>query len=245
LSQAHQKPRYFVLGTPIAQEPVPEETMARYEMVAEQILAGMGPGDAGTGAGGRILADRPGEGRTKGMNLLHMRSWVIERHGQDGWQRVRASLGPADAAVVASLVPVGWYDLRLQHRLLRTIDAVLGDGDLRLVPSIGRHAAMQDLTRIHKLFLRLATPAFVLQKASDYWSRFYDTGRWEVEPHGERGARGVLRDFAVPDRAFCLYLFSYIERTFRLTGVQGGNLAHSSCVCRGDHACVFAGSWTL
>jgi hypothetical protein len=179
------------------------------------------------------------------MTLLHMRSWVLERHGQDAWQRVRASLGPADGAVVASLLPMGWYDVRVQHRLLRTIDATLGNGDLRLVPSIGRHAAMHDLTRIPRLFLRLATPAFVLQKADDFWARFYDTGHWDVERHDDNSARAALRGFAVPDRAFCLYPFAYIERTFRLTGVQSGSLTHPACVCRGADSCVFAGSWTV
>lgn len=210
--------------------------MARFEMGAERLRTD----DPMPRYAER--ARRP-TSKAKGMNLLHMRNWVLQRYGETGWQRVVRALAPPDATVVASLVPVGWYDLSLQHRLVRTIDHTLGDGDLRLVPSIGRYEADQDLTRIHRLFLRLATPGFVLEKAGNYWSRLYDGGEWEVVRDTPNSARGVLRGLAPPDPAFCVYLWAYIEKMFRLTGVQGGNLTHTACVTRGADACVFEGTW--
>ena len=38
----------------------------------------------------------------KGSNMHHMRTWVVRLHGDEGWERVVAALGPEDAATVRS-----------------------------------------------------------------------------------------------------------------------------------------------
>src|SRR5437867_4483002 len=109
-----------------------------------------------------------------------MRSFVEKSHGPAGWERVLAALLPEDRAVASSVLPSGWYELATQHRLLRCIDTVLGNGDLALAPEIGRHEAEQDLSTVHRLFIRFTSPAYVLEKSGEYWRRFYDTGKWKV-----------------------------------------------------------------
>src|SRR5262245_17843274 len=118
--------------------------------------------------------------RCKGMNLIHMRDWVRRQYGQVAWDRVIAAMPADDRETLRTMVAVAWYDLALQHRLLRTIDRVAGKGDLSTLQPMARWTADDDLTRIHRLFLRLANPAYVLEKAGDYWRRFYDSGSWEV-----------------------------------------------------------------
>lgn len=181
--------------------------------------------------------------KAKGTNLLHMRTFVRERFGSDAWSRVLAELEPDAREELGGLVAVGWYDLPLQVELLRAIDRVLGKGDTSLISDIGEFEANQDLTRIHKLFMKFATPAYVLEKARDYWARFYDTGTWEVTRHAGRSASGTLRGLGVVDRTFCVYLQAYIYRMFLLSGAADGQIRHTRCRARGDDACTFEGSW--
>ena len=180
----------------------------------------------------------------KSSNMHHMRTWVVRLHGDEGWERVVAALGPEDAATVRSVVSVAWYPFSTQHALLRTIDRVLGTGEGELARVIGRYEADQDLTIVHRIFLRMANPAFVLEKAGDYWSRFYEAGTWIVT-RGEGGtsARGELRDIEPVDQLFCLYLEAYIFRMFELVGAKNVRGTHSRCRCRGAEACVFEGRW--
>jgi hypothetical protein len=181
--------------------------------------------------------------KAKGTNMLHMRSFVERTYGPSDWQRVLDSLVPSDRDVVTQLTPIGWYDLGTQHRLLRTIDATLGKGDLSLVPVVGRYEADQDLSTVHRLFVRFTSPAYVLEKSGEYWRRFYDTGRWTVQ-RGKDTATGSLFDFGIVDGAFCTYLAAYIYRMFQLAGARTGSLEHTECRARDGQACVFVGRWT-
>lgn len=181
----------------------------------------------------------------KGSNMHHMRTFVLREHGADGWERVLGALAPDEAAAVRAVLPVAWYPLATQHLLLRTIDRTLGAGDGELARVIGRYEADQDLTIVHRLFLRMANPAFVLEKAGDYWSRFYEAGTWTVtRGDGGTSARGELREVEPTDELFCLYLEAYVMRMFELVGAKEVRGSHSRCRCRGAEACVFEGRWS-
>ena len=181
--------------------------------------------------------------KAKGTNMLHMRSFVERTYGAAPWQSVLAALTDADRAVVSTLTPAGWFDLDTQHRLLRCIDRTIGNGDLSLVPVIGRYEADQDLSTVHRLFVRFTSPAYVLQKSGEYWRRFYDTGTWKVE-RGNGTATGHLLDFMVLDDAFCKYLTAYMLRMFQLAGARAGTIDHPECRASGGRSCVFVGRWT-
>ena len=181
--------------------------------------------------------------KAKGTNMLHMRSFVERTYGSSEWQRVVDALSDSDRAIVSQLTPMGWYELATQHRLLRAIDGTLGKGDLGLVPVVGRYEADQDLSKIHRLFVKFTSPAYVLEKSGEYWRRFYDTGRWIVK-RGEGTATGSLFDFGIVDGAFCTYLMAYIYRMFQLAGAREGSLEHTECRARAGRACVFVGRWT-
>lgn len=172
-----------------------------------------------------------------------MATFVRAQGGEDAWHRVLARLSPEDRSVVEGMVAVGWYDLALQHRLLRAVDAALGHGDLALIPAVARFEADQDLTRIHRMFLRLANPAFVLEKSGEYWHRFYDTGEWSVKRERSNHAVATLTGVGEVDVAFCMYLSRYIERMFELVGAKEVHVDHPRCRTRGEPACVFAGAW--
>jgi hypothetical protein len=149
-----------------------------------------------------------------------MTTFVERRFGGGAWERVLASLDADAAAEVRLVVPVRWYDLGLQHRVLRAIDETLGEGDGGLVDPIGRFEAEQDLTVVHRVFMRLASPTYILEKSADYWDRFYDTGVWQIERLAPTHARAALVGVAPFDPLFGRYLHAYIARMFELTGAR-------------------------
>ncbi|MFK8004376.1 MAG: hypothetical protein AB8H86_32720 [Polyangiales bacterium] len=159
-------------------------------------------------------------GRAKGSNMHHMRTWVVANHGRPAWTSLLESMSTEDRLELLGLVPVGWYELALQHRLLRSIDDFFGTGDGSLIDVIGVFEANQDLKRIHRLFLSLANPAYVLEKSGDYWSRFYDTGEWTVVRLSPNSARGRLTGVEPFTDEFCRYLSAYIGQMWVLVGAK-------------------------
>lgn len=162
--------------------------------------------------------------QAKGSNLHHLRGFVHKRLGLDAWDRLVAELSEEEQATWQALVPVGWYPLELQLKTLGLMDKVLGRGDGALIETLGVYEAQQDLTVVHRLFLRMANPAYLLEKSGEYWNRFYDVGRWETTRVSKQEARGVLRDVALMNDDFGRYLAAYLRAMWQLMGAK---LEHS------------------
>ncbi len=180
---------------------------------------------------------------TKGMNFVNARAFCEQLHGADAWERVLARLAPSDAEVLRSVVGIGWYELALYARMIRAIDLGLGQGDLALLPALGRFEAEQDMKLIYRVFFRLANPAYAIEKMMDYWRRFHDTGVWHVTRQSPKSVSGTLEDWGVVDEALCLELTGYLPRVIELVGGRNAVMAHPRCRGRGHVSCVYELTW--
>jgi hypothetical protein len=140
---------------------------------------------------------------------------------------------------------VGWYDLGLYARLIRCLDTTLGKGDLSLMKPLGRFEADRDLKLVHRLFFRLANPGYAIEKTTDYWRRFHDTGTWSVKRESANNmVTGTLDGWGVVDEALCLELTGYMPRVIELVGGNEPLLQHPQCRARGHASCYFELRWS-
>jgi hypothetical protein len=178
---------------------------------------------------------------SKGVHFTSLQAYIVRSHGDAAWPRVLARLARDDRDAVTSSVAVGWYPTPL---LLRVTDAAVDELERpgeSFRASLGRHNAEHQLRIIHRLFLRAASPGYVLEKAGQLWSRFHDTGTWTIE-RDRSSARGALAGFVV-HAGFCQSLTAYITRLFELVGARDVHVEHARCRARGDEVCVWAGQW--
>jgi hypothetical protein len=180
---------------------------------------------------------------TKGTSFAQARHFVVDHFGERGWVDVLERVTMADREVLESVVAVGWYDLALYARLIRAIDGAHGKGDLRLMNQLGRYEAEKDLKVVHRLFFRLANPAYVVEKAGEYWRRFHDTGTWNITRESPTVVHGTLSDWGVVDAALCAELTAYMTRIVELVGGRDPNIDHRVCRARGDSTCFFRMRW--
>lgn len=178
----------------------------------------------------------------KGSNIYLVRCFA-EKRGPAIWADVRGRLSEAERVQVESVIASGWYPLALQHRVFSALEAALPKSDEDVIETFATFVAEHDLTRIHRLFLRLRNPAYTLEKSAEYWSRFYDAGTWNVTRQSSHQARGELSGIVETDPIFCRFLTAYITRMFQLAGATSGKCRHTRCVVRGDKSCVFEGHW--
>lgn len=182
---------------------------------------------------------------TKGVGFTNVRAFVGERFGAAAWQELLAVMPKAEREELESMLPVGWYDLSLYARLIRAVDQRMGHGDLSLITQLGRFEAEKDLTTIHQFFLRFANANVVVEQTSKYWRRFHDTGVWETQRLGERGAIAKLSDWGLVDAGLCAELVAYLSRALELCGCRDLVMDHPLCRVRGDAHCEFRGRWRL
>ncbi len=183
------------------------------------------------------------EAKTKGGTFSHVRRFVIERFGAQGWDAVLGHLTERDRVELAAVVAVGWHPLGLYARLINALEAVHGYGDFALVVQLGRYEVERDLNTIHRMFLRLANPAYAVEKIGEYWSRHHDTGRWQVTRESESDVSGYLDGWGCVDEALCRELVGYIGHLLEIVGARNVVFEHPRCRALGDDRCYFRARW--
>jgi hypothetical protein len=182
--------------------------------------------------------------RIKGRIILNARDFVLARDGKEGWRKVLQALPADERDTLAAMIPLGWYDMSLNDHVNRAIVDALGDaGSMDWMHALGRYAAGEDLRTIHRLFLRMANPAFVLERLAEFWGRYQDSGEWAIVRESDNRVTATLRGWGSRDEATCVRLAAYSKRLFELVGAKGVYLERRACEARGDPACVFAGGW--
>ena len=186
--------------------------------------------------------------KTRGTVLVALKDFVREQFGDDGWERLLDTLDDADRLQVELPTSISWYDIELVFRALGALDEVLGAGDLGVVERFGRFEAERDLTTIQRVFLRMASPAWVVEKVGQYWRRFADFGEWDIQREAVDGNKAfgvtaVLMGVPRPDRCYCAELTGYFARCLELVGAKDVSVTHPECRAKGDPRCAFVGRW--
>lgn len=178
----------------------------------------------------------------KGVAMYDVMLFTQQRFGADAWEALLASMSPKDRQALASILPVGWYDLALYARLLRQLVEAHGQGRPALLEECGRFGAEHDLTTIHRMFMRIASPGFILDQAMKLWRRFQDTGSWQVD-RTELRTVGTLTGWGHVDELLCRELSGYIAGMISHGNGTDVQVTHPHCRARGAPACVFVGTW--
>jgi type IV secretory pathway TrbD component len=180
----------------------------------------------------------------KGSALASRVAWVQLGHGDAGMQRLRASASAQLVAILDTGVEKArWYPIRQFLELNVLIDRLFGRGDLSLVRELGRHGADANLTTIYRLFYKVGTTHWILGRAVRLWTAHYDSGFLEVFTRGAHGAILRIHGFALPDRAHCLSVAGWCERSIELSGGRSVELDETRCRTRGDDVCQLEATW--
>ena len=200
--------------------------------------------------GARALAGL-GIAKTRGLNVLAALAYARSRGGRDVMQRIFERLEPEDIELLSqrktALGPIrtsDWFPFQMHCRLLRAIDAELGDGDLGLLEEVGDFMAERDIRRVFRPFLRAGNPGWVFEFARRMWGTYHDRGRWQIE-RTPLSLLATLHDHPETDEAFCRTFVAWTCTTLRLSGAVNVVGDHPACRARGAQNCVFTCHWEL
>lgn len=156
-------------------------------------------------------------GEFKGLVVVNARAFA-ERARDGGWDDVVGRLSPGDRDTLAGVISAGWYPIGLYDRVhVALADALGGDQAMR---ALGRFSAEGDLTTVHRLFLRMASPTFLIQKYAEFWRRYQTTGEWTIGGTPPWRARARLDGWGSREEVTRVRLVAYIERMLELIGFE-------------------------
>jgi hypothetical protein len=184
------------------------------------------------------------EPQLKGSAYASTFAFIDSEYGVGARERVLARVSADDREVLTGIIlNISWYPLAPFPRLLRAMDAELGNGDLALVSRRGTWAAINDMKTVHRVLLKLVTPNWLVEKGARIWSNFHSTGHWEAKRLGPKQIRASLHELGVVDDAMCATLGGWLIGLLTLAGARSPQITHDSCRARGDLACSWLADW--
>jgi len=185
----------------------------------------------------------------KGTSAINTRTFVRERHGEEGYERFLQGLSePArrlysdEEKVLAS----AWYPAEPAFfEPARRICELFFDGDVRgSAWELGRFSASLTLRGVYRVFLRIGSPGRMLARATPIFESFYRPG--EVHYHPAGTSEGTL-EFLHIDEYSGLWeyrLGGFIEKALELTGAKDGRVEVTDTLSEGANAVRIRISWS-
>lgn len=186
----------------------------------------------------------------KGNALQGIKLYVQEKHGAAGLEKWLSALPPTEQTILRGLVlPASWYPVGIWHRCLDSYVNAFGRGDPEAFRPVAEFIAANDLTKIFKLLLTLASPAMIVRRAGMLWERYYDVGTLSATELGpteyllhlkcntqqDEGANLIICSVGVP---------AWLMRAATIAGARNIVGQHQACRFRGAAACEINMRWS-
>lgn len=134
------------------------------------------------GAATSRRAEPQAEYRAKGSHLIQAAKWVDERLGEGTFRSLAEDKG---VQAVGILLPGTWYSVEPLVDMLEDVAAHVGRSVQDITCEIARQNALEDLTTMYRVFLRIAAPQRVMGFTPNLWRTyvaFGDASAIENEP---------------------------------------------------------------
>ncbi|MBL8683577.1 MAG: hypothetical protein JNK05_30685 [Myxococcales bacterium] len=174
----------------------------------------------------------------RGNALVNIRSFVQERHGSMGLDRLAASLDAKTAMTLTTARFGEWYPAHMQTDVLVAYDRMFAAGDLASIHGIGAHQCARDLASPLGWLFRLFSPTRLTQHMDVVWRRFHTSGYWTSDSEGDFVTAG-LHEWTGGSLAACSVLHGYLAHLSKELARNPVELRHTRCAFRGAALCEF------
>ncbi len=172
------------------------------------------------------------------QGLLNAAAYIERELGEDAYQRVLAACDPTVRDQVQSGIAIEWHPMEELVHFLETAQRVLRMGD-ELSRAAGAEGARQNKRGFMKrAAMWLASPQYVMRRATGLWSQFNDTGELVLLDMDEEVLHVEMVDIDTPSWTFCQVITGWADEMMRAVGFVNAKPAHTSCRARGDERCI-------
>ena len=179
----------------------------------------------------------------KGSVYESTRAFVQQEFGAAAVEQILAALPTADRQLLSSAMAIEWIPVEPVLHFHHELEKQFGAGDLSLCVRAGQFSAGWSMNSVLKMFVRMRSPRWLMDKGASVWSRYHDSGRWQLEPEETQRISGKLLAFEVRDPHFCARLRGWLKGVVELTGGKGAETAEPRCRCRGHDHCSYVMTW--
>lgn len=172
--------------------------------------------------------------QVKGILILGLIKFM-KKGMREAMPQIMSTLPPETKKYMEEhILPAGWYPYRVLPDLLRTVDKILGKGDLSYCIEQGRLSAQRDLSTIFKSFISNTNPKILITTAMSIWSSYYDVGKADMSVLSDNEAVVIIKDFSDIDMAHVKSTQGWLEQFLRMCKYEDVKSEIVKCQCNGD-----------
>jgi len=181
--------------------------------------------------------------KIKGLSMVHLRQFIVERFGEDGLARVLAALPADQASFLNSPFAHEWYPLRNHALVEAKAMEVLYDGDYSKSKEFARYDAALQIGSVYRVILRVLDPGFLIKKSGSLWKQTMSGGRCDVESTGPSSCRLKLSGYDQVHEVMCFDWQGTVEGMLKICGAKESVVTHPECRFHGAPHCLYDISW--
>jgi hypothetical protein len=156
------------------------------------------------------------------------------------------SLPPASQSLYESVLDAtGWYPLDEAYIIpIKKVIELFFDNDARTGgEQLGRYSAEIALTGFYKVFLLIASPNYLMLRASKIFTTFYQPSKIEVETINSNSAVLKILDFNGIDTALEYRIAGWILKALELANCKEPSYQIKSAISKGDKETDIVFTW--
>lgn len=162
--------------------------------------------------------------QVRGAALYARRVWVLEHHGQSGLDSIISELGAYGRMLMRSDIDKhAWYNYPLFIELGEALDRRFGAGDLKLNIELGNWGAKVNTPNIFRMFIKLGSPEWIMNKAAKLWREHFTEGTMTVSYRKDDDANvadAEITDWPVPHLALSYAVLGFSMAAIEMSGAK-------------------------
>lgn len=184
------------------------------------------------------------ESQVKGLSLRNYLIVLGSLRGEDVAARAMAML-PDELRLAlqgGAIVPMGWYPVAWNRELHDA--GRRATGEPRLARIMGNEMTKRDLVGVYRVFMRIASPQFVLAASGRIFSRYFRPGIMEVSERRRGFVLVNFKDCHGFDENMWHDVLGACEATIELAGAKSLRIHVEAGGKDGDTTMIITGWWT-
>jgi hypothetical protein len=182
---------------------------------------------------------------TKGAAIKFIPQFIREKFGEKAFQKWFNSIPPESQKIYSSTILVGnWYPLKYASAIpMNKLIELFYNNEPKGGIEIGEYTAEKLLTGIHKLFIKIGSPKFIISKASSWSSMLFRPIESKIIELDSKFCKFRITKLPEVTEALEYSVIGAAKRAGELSGAKNGEILITSSIAKGDPYTEYISSW--
>lgn len=156
----------------------------------------------------------------KAAGIISMKK-ALEAGNKEAEIKFLSSLTSEESNIYKTALPVSWVPIEIAAQLFKKGATMLYPHDPKGLEKLGRAEALDELTGIYKIFLKMTTVPYLMNQAAKLWRNYHKKGQARVEGNPEeKTGYFIVEDFPELPEIIQIVTSGYLIGSLELTGAK-------------------------